>query len=313
VATPAIQIEGLKKTFRIGFRMRRVEALVDANLVVPEGCVFGVVGPNGAGKTTMIKILMGLLRASAGTASIQGHPVPSVESRRRVGYLPEHPHFYDHLNPVELLGFVANLHGISGRQAKSKVYELLDFVGLSGSTSKPIRRFSKGMVQRLGIAQTLINDPSVIILDEPQSGLDPIGRKDVKDMIMGLKQKKRTVFFSSHILPDVEDVCDEIALLIDGRVREVGSVATLLDPQVLETEIEVANVDGATEKLLAESASRTALLGDSVIYYLPGHLETDEIVAKVITGGGQIRKLLRHQEQLEDVFVRETKAVRDAK
>jgi ABC-2 type transport system ATP-binding protein len=308
-APPAIAVAGLCKVFRLGFRRRRVTALADASFEVPRGCVFGLVGPNGAGKTTTIKILMGLISASAGRASLLGHRVPSVASRRSVGYLPEQPHFYDHLTPTELLGYVGRLYGLTGRESRRRGRELLDIVGLGADLKKPIRKFSKGMMQRLGIAQTLLPDPDLVILDEPQSGLDPIGRKEVKDIIIDLGRRGRTVFFSSHILADVEDVSDLVAVMIKGRVRDIGHVDSLLNPRVVETQIEVSGVGDELAAGLRARALRTVELEGSLLLTYEGEAHNDEIVRAVIGAGGQIRRLVAHREDLEDLFVREARAL----
>lgn len=306
--SPAIEVEGLEKIFRGGFYLKRIVALADASFTVPRGCIFGLVGPNGAGKTTTIKILTSLIRATSGRAHIDGFPVPSIASRRNVGYLPENPHFYDHLRPLEYLRLVGDLYGMGRRQRASKANELLEFVGLAEAAQKPIRKFSKGMTQRLGIAQTLIHDPEIVILDEPQSGLDPIGRKEVKDMIRGLKARGCTVFFASHILHDVEDICDVVALMIRGTVREVGSVDKLLNPKVLETEVEVSNLDDAYAETLKAAALRWTAQSGSLLLTFRGSLDCDELLGKVVEAGGKILRVVPHRERLEDLFVREAGA-----
>jgi ABC-2 type transport system ATP-binding protein len=308
-SNPAMVASGLRKVFRLGFRRRRVLALADATFEVPRGCVFGLVGPNGAGKTTTIKILMGLISASGGTASILGRRVPGVASRRHVGYLPETPHFYDHLTPTELLGYVGRLYGLTGGESRRRARELLDLVGLGADLKKPIRKFSKGMTQRLGIAQTLLHDPELVILDEPQSGLDPLGRKEVKDIIVDLGRRGRTVFFSSHILSDVEDVSDLVAVMIRGRVRDVGHVESLLNPRVIETQIEISGVGDELSASLRARAVRTLELEGSLLFTFEGEHHNDEVVRDVVSAGGQIRRLVAHREDLEDLFVREARAL----
>ena len=301
----AIRAQGLAKSFRLGFFARKVTALRDATFHVPFGATVGLVGPNGAGKTTTIKILLGLIRASAGTASIDGSPVPELASRRRLGYLPEHPNFYDHLRPLEFLVFAGQLCGMSAKSCHRKAEELLEFVGLSGTEKKPIRKFSKGMVQRLGIAQTLIHDPQIVVLDEPQSGLDPIGRKEVKDMILDLKRRGRTVFFSSHILHDVEDVCDEIVVMINGRVRATGELGELLSRQIIETEVEVEGLAPEALDGLASRAAKSHTTDRSTILTFDGDIDQLAMMQTVARGGGKLVRLSPYREQLEDLFVRE--------
>lgn len=300
----AIEAIGLSKTFRLGFFARKVIALRDATFVVKRGATVGLVGPNGAGKTTTIKALLGLIKPSSGTAFIAGHRTPTLASRSSLGYLPENPRFYDHLRPAEYLMFAGSLCGMTRREARQRADVLIDFVGLSGAEKKPIRKFSKGMVQRLGIAQTLIHDPEIVILDEPQSGLDPIGRKEVKDMILDLKRRGRTVFFSSHILHDVEDVCDEIVAMFNGRVRARGDVETLLDRNVIETEVEIAAESDELRAELTKEATSVRPSGGSTRYHFDGNLAEDR-VQYFRESGAQVLQLIRHREQLEDLFVRE--------
>ncbi len=306
-SVPAIEAKGLSKRFRVGFRMRLVTALQDATFTVPRGCVFGLVGPNGAGKTTTIKILMGLIRATEGSARIDGHPVPELRSRGALGYLPENPSFYDHLAAHEFLAFVGHLYGVDPKTARRRADELLEFVGLGDVGSKPVRKYSKGMVQRLGLAQALVHDPQIVVLDEPQSGLDPIGRKEVKDMIIDLKRRGRTVFFSSHILPDVEDVCDEIALLIKGRVRDKGRIEDLVPANVVTTEVELR---GAPAELAARLESMAQLVlpgGDSTVYSFGPAVDVQAVVRDAVGSGAEVLRLMPHREDLETIFVREAR------
>ena len=300
----AIEAIDLAKSFRLGFFARKVVALRNATFAVPKGATVGLVGPNGAGKTTTIKILVGLIKASSGHAYIDGTLVPRLASRANLGYLPEHPHFYDHLRPTEYMMFAGQLCGLSKKQCEKRSLELLDFVGLSGALKKPIRKFSKGMVQRLGIAQTLVHDPQLVILDEPQSGLDPIGRKEVKDMILDLKRKGRTVFFSSHILPDVEDVCDEIVVMINGVVRAEGTVESLLSRKIVETEIEVSGLPEDAHERIAAMALATSRSERSSRFRFEGQL-SEEVLREVANLGATVHELTPHREQLEDLFVRE--------
>ncbi|MCA9562580.1 MAG: ABC transporter ATP-binding protein, partial [Myxococcales bacterium] len=279
--------------------------LRDATFTVPQGSVFGLVGPNGAGKTTTLKILMGLIKASGGTASINGTSVPDVKSRKNMGFLPETPHFYDHLKPQEFLGFVGQLYGMTSAQCTKRSDELLERVGLSEAKKKPIRKFSKGMMQRVGIAQALMHDPDLVILDEPQSGLDPIGRKEVKDLIIEQKERGKTVFFSSHILADVEDVCDEIAVMIRGRVIDCGRVDELLSPKLLETELEVSGAPPAVLDEITAEAHRTVKTKDSLAMWFTGDHDVAPYIRQVVEAGGKVIRLVPHREHLEDLFVRE--------
>lgn len=226
---PIVEIEKLTKDFSVGFWKKRPLRALDAlSLEVHQGEIFGFLGPNGAGKSTTLKILMDLLRPSSGSARILGRPTGDVSMHQRIGYLPENPYFYDYLTPVELLTYVGRLFGLRRSDLRGKADSLLASVGLSEARDVQLRKFSKGMIQRVGIAQAIINDPEIVFLDEPMSGLDPLGRMEVRRIITSLKSRGVTVFFSSHILPDVEALCDRIAILNRGRLEQMGAIDDIL-------------------------------------------------------------------------------------
>ena len=220
--------EDLTKQFVVGLRQRKVMALQGLNLHVEEGEIFGFLGPNGSGKTTTMKILMGLIYPTSGRARLFGKPIGSVDVKAMIGFLPESPYFYDYVTADEFLTFYGQLFGRRGAPLRRRIDELLELVGLSGSHRTRLRSFSKGMLQRIGLAQALINDPTLVVLDEPMSGLDPIGRKEFRDLILHLKALGKTVFFSSHILSDAETLCDRIGIIINGQLRETGRLDELL-------------------------------------------------------------------------------------
>ena len=224
----AIEISGLTKEYRVGFlHTGRKRALSALNLEVEQGEVFGLLGPNGAGKTTTLKILFRLIFPTRGTARILGRGLDDVKMHQQVGYLPENPYFYDHLSAEELLRYSGRLFGLGGGELNRRVDDLLQKVGLAASRKVALRRVSKGMVQRAGIAQALINNPDVVFLDEPMSGLDPVGRREVRDLILQLRAEGKTVFFSTHILSDAEQLCDRVAILNKGELRGIGAVEEL--------------------------------------------------------------------------------------
>jgi ABC-2 type transport system ATP-binding protein len=234
----AIEINGLTKDYRVGFWRTRVKRALDSlNLEVKSGEVFGLLGPNGAGKTTTLKLLFRLVFPTAGTARILGKDLRDTTMHQRVGYLPEQPYFYDHLTPEELLYYTGRLFGMSRQALKPAVVHLLERVGLIEHRDVPLRRFSKGMVQRVGIAQALINDPEVVFLDEPMSGLDPIGRHEVRDLVLQLREEGKTVFFSTHILSDAETLCDRVAILNSGQLQGCGELREILRLGVSATEL----------------------------------------------------------------------------
>jgi ABC-2 type transport system ATP-binding protein len=227
-AEAAVAVQGLTKIYRHPWTLKSTPGLENLNLEVRRGEVFGYLGPNGAGKTTTLKILTGLLKPTSGRAWLLGEPIERVASRRRLGFLPEQPYFYDYLNGVEYLELVARLAGTPARQARTDARRWLGRVGLGERERLALRKYSKGMLQRLGLAAALVHDPELIILDEPMSGLDPFGRRDVRDLILEQRERGVTVLFSSHILPDVEMLCDRVAILLRGRLERVATVGELV-------------------------------------------------------------------------------------
>jgi ABC-2 type transport system ATP-binding protein len=238
VSFPAIEIEGLTKDYPVGFwRKRPHRALDGLTLRVEEGDVFGFLGPNGAGKSTTLKLLMALIFPTSGTARILGRPIHDVRMHRDIGYLPEQPYFYDYLTGRELLDYFARLFDYGPQERRDRIRNLLDNVGLSSAGDLQLRKYSKGMLQRIGIAQAILNDPKVVFLDEPMSGLDPVGRREVRDIILELKQQGRTVLFSTHILSDAEALCDRVAILLNGKLEGVGSLDQIMPIHVQGMEI----------------------------------------------------------------------------
>jgi ABC-2 type transport system ATP-binding protein len=224
----AIEILGFEKTYAVGFwRKKPKRALKPLHLRVEDGEIFGFLGPNGAGKTTTLKLLMGLVFPSAGSAHILGMEFNDTRVKAQIGFLPEQPYFYDYLTARELLDYYGQLSGVGAKERSHKVAEMLDRVGLGDAADVQLRKFSKGMLQRVGIAQAILHDPKVVFLDEPMSGLDPMGRREVRDLMEQLKKDGKTVFFSTHILSDAEALCDRVAVIHLGELRGVGAVADL--------------------------------------------------------------------------------------
>lgn len=223
-----IKFDGVSKEFKQGIRGKRVKALESLDLEIRQGEVFGFLGPNGAGKSTAIKILLNLLFPTRGSAFIKGRDVGEKHLRRFVGYLPENPYFYDHLTAEELLWFGGRISGLNHDEIRTRTDEMLNKVSLHNARKRPLRTYSKGMVQRAGLALALIHNPEIVILDEPMSGLDPIGRKMVGDLILELKAQGKTVFFSSHILTDIERFCDRVGIIIDGKLRIADTLSNVL-------------------------------------------------------------------------------------
>lgn len=245
-----IKIQNISKKFKEGITGKRVQALEGLDLEIKRGEVFGFLGPNGAGKSTTMKILMNLIYPDTGSASIMGKDVRDKETRRHIGYLPENPYFYDYLTAEEMLWFGGRASGLTSSVIKKRTEELLVKVDLAGARKRQLRTYSKGMVQRAGLALALVHDPDVAILDEPMSGLDPIGRKMVGDLIVDLKTQGKTIFFSSHILTDIERFCDRVGIIIKGRLRMVDRLDHLLSGSVGLEDIfmkEVGKADGGIE------------------------------------------------------------------
>jgi ABC-2 type transport system ATP-binding protein len=296
--------QGLTKRFHLGLRRKEVVAVQDLDLAVEAGEIYGFLGPNGAGKSTTIKMLVGLVTPTAGTAHLFGESIDSKKARGRLGFLPENPYFHDFLTPTQLLTFHGRLCGLSGAELGRRIPALLELVGLEKVPHLPLRRFSKGMVQRAGIAQALINDPELVILDEPMSGLDPIGRKDVRDVIFRLKEVGKTIFFSSHILPDVEAICDRVGLLLHGRMREQGRLEELLTAGARAVDVIAEAIPAELSDKLRERAARTVEKGSGYAFTFEEETAADEAVRALVGAGARIVSIARHRESLEDLFMR---------
>jgi ABC-2 type transport system ATP-binding protein len=304
----AVHIEGLGKTYRLGLRMRRVVALENLDLRVAEGSVFGFVGPNGAGKSTTIKILVGLVKPTTGHATLFGERVPEAASRRAVGYLPENPSFHEFLRPLEVLALMGRLSGMHGAALRRRCEEVLALVGLDGAADLTVRKFSKGMVQRLGLAQAVLHDPPLLILDEPMSGLDPIGRAEVRDLIVGLGRRGKTIFFSTHILADVESICDRAGMLLHGRLVRHGTLGELLDGSIRAVELRCTGLDAAAAEAVGRLAQSRASGPDGWVFVFADLDLANQAVARVTAAGGRIASLVPQRENLEQSFVRLARA-----
>lgn len=259
----AIETQGLSKTFK-NKKFQTVEALRGLNLTVKHGEVFGFLGPNGAGKSTTIKCLMGLIRPTNGTATIMGTAIGDEASRRQVGYLPENPAFYDYLSAEEYLQFVGQIFGLSQQLLARRSEEALKLLELWDARNRPIRSYSKGMVQRVGLAQVLIHDPQVYILDEPMSGLDPIGRALVKEIVVGLKKKGKSVFFSTHITDDVEKVCDRVAVIHNGQLQVVDDVTNIMQQGIKGYDVQLQTEDGQYEEVFVDKDALQSFIHQAV-------------------------------------------------
>jgi ABC-2 type transport system ATP-binding protein len=295
-----VELEGLRKAFHGHLGIGRHVAVDGLDLEVGAGEIFGLLGPNGAGKTTTLKMMIGLLRPDAGAVRLFGRAPQHVETRARLGFLPENPYFYDYLTAAEFLDFYARLHGLGAAERKRRIGAVIERVGLAGREGTPLRKFSKGMVQRLGLAQAIQHDPELVILDESMSGLDPIGRREVRDLILNLRAAGRTVFFSSHILQDAEMLCDRVAIVFKGKLRAAGRLDDLVPREAKWIEVTArgvlppslsgerrANPDGTTWLKLADVSALAPTL------------------AAIAASGGEIVAVWPRRESLEDLFLRE--------
>jgi ABC-2 type transport system ATP-binding protein len=300
-----IRVNALRKEFRQGFFMRRVLAVKGVSFDVEAGEIFGFLGPNGAGKTTTIKMLTGLISATSGEATLFGDPVPSPRALARVGFLPENPYVYPYLTPTEFVELCARLSGLSARAARERTQRVLEQVGVAYAADRQVRRLSKGMLQRTGLAAALVSDPELLILDEPMSGLDPVGRKEVRDLILDERKNGRTIFFSTHILSDVETMCDRVAILRRGEVVVSGRLGELLRSDVRRTDIAL---QGASEEFAeeCEAAGHTVRrLGPRLVIEIEGEAKVSPVLRRAFEQGCAISEVTQRQETLEDLFVRE--------
>jgi ABC-2 type transport system ATP-binding protein len=301
----ALSVDRLTKLYRAPFTTRAVPAVTEATFSVEKGEIFGFIGPNGAGKTTTIRTLLGLIRPTSGTCTVLGERVPSREARSRVGFLAESPYFYDYLTPRELLDLAGRLHGLDAATRARRSAELLDRVGLAEAADRPLKRFSKGMLQRAGLAQALVNEPELLILDEPMSGLDPVGRKDVRDLIIEQRERGKTIFFSTHILPDVEAVCDRVALIVGGRIKDVGSLGGLLSQSLAGTEVVLEAPPSPVLDALLPARAKTVRAEERVTIQLPADSDVQAFLRTALAAQGiKVVSVNPRRESLEDLFVR---------
>lgn len=309
----AIEINGLTKDYETGFwRKKKVRALADLTLKVRRGIIFGFLGGNGAGKTTTIKTLMRLQFPTAGSATILGYDIADVQMHRRIGYCPENPYFYDYLTARELLSHFGELFGMSPAERKERTEILLDAVGLEvKDRGKQLRKFSKGMLQRVGLAQALLNDPEVVFFDEPMSGLDPVGRREIRELIAGLREKGTTVFMSTHILADIEALCDEVAILRKGKLAASGDLAELLAGQegsrVLEVSIQSINADAVKDEIELVAGAELFAKPNGIAVQIADEADIEAILSITRKHGGRLISVQPVKMSLEDLFVRENK------
>ena len=299
-----LSVEKLAKTFVKPFTGKKVEAVRGVSFEVRRGHIFGFLGPNGSGKTTTIKILTGLIFATGGKASILGESVPSSDAMGKVGFLPENPYVYPYLTPREFVSLCGRLNGLSGKHLATEVERVIERVGITYAMDRRVGALSKGMLQRTGLAAALVHSPELLILDEPMSGLDPVGRKEVRDLIVEEARAGRTVFFSSHILSDVELLCDHVCILRKGEVVAAGSMKDLLNSGTRRTEIALVDVPDDAVAHFAALAEGSQRHGNSLVLDVQGDEAVHNVLERALAEKVRVDSLIPKRETLEDIFVR---------
>jgi len=300
----ALEIKDLTKSFRSNFLYKRIGILKDVNINVKKGTIYGFLGPNGAGKTTTIKCILGLIRPDSGTIKLFQNEAGSVSGRKSIGFLPESPYYYDYLSAGETLTLSGKLSSVSSEEIKKRSKKIFSLVGLEGKEKVLLKKFSKGMLQRIGLGQALMNDPNFIILDEPFSGLDPIGRKDLRDIILSLKSEGKTVFFSSHILQDMELIVDDIGILINGRITKEGKLKDLVKESVKHIDIIVSGMD---EEIVRKSGYNCVATDEKFKARVGNHEELNRFLSFIEKKGGECISVSQVGYSLEDLFLKEFK------
>ncbi|MEW6776512.1 MAG: ABC transporter ATP-binding protein [Bdellovibrionota bacterium] len=303
-AETVIQCENLLKYYRLGFFLRKRQVLHGVSFEVRRGEIFGFLGPNGAGKTTTIKVLLGLARLDGGKFSLFGHPAGSTAARRKVGFLADNPYFYDGLSALQTLHLAGRMLDLSGSQIASRSEALLEKVGLDPTAWKmPIRRYSRGMLQRLGLAQALIGEPELLICDEPMEGLDPIARREVRDLLLELRAEGKTILICTHILPDVEFMCDRIAIILKGKVERLGTLSELLTPGTKAVEVSVKGLPPPAMERIRTQAEWVREEGGGLVYTrLRTEAEAQALIKETQAAGGSVLAVTPIRERLEDYF-----------
>ncbi len=298
-----LEVKDLRKVFHLGFFRKRVEAVKNASFAVEHGEIFGLLGPNGAGKTTTIKAILRLIFPTAGEIRIFGRSADDREASKRIGYMPENPYVYQYLRPLEFLDLCARLTGIPKSERRDRAEAMVDKVGLRHAVDRPIGKFSKGMMQRIGLAQALLHDPELLVLDEPMSGLDPIGRKEVRDVLLEQRASGKTLLFTSHILSDVELLCDRVVIMQKGEITSEGNVHDLLESAGRRVEIRLSGASTA----LKESLSARGVVVESGEGHLTlradGQKAVDEILRISNAAGARLDALVPERQTLEKLFL----------
>ena len=301
----AIESNNLTKEYRIGFWRRKVRILSGLNLVVHQGEIFGYLGPNGAGKTTTLKLLMGLVRPTSGEARVLGEGLSDVATKRQVGFLPEQPYFYEYLTGRELLNYYGQLVGLHRSDRAERAEQLAHQLQIASALDLPLRKYSKGMLQRIGLVQALLQDPKLLLLDEPMSGLDPIGRREVRDLLLRLKEEGKTVFFSSHVIPDMEMVCDRVGILVGGRLVAQGPLDEMLETRVASIDVTVSQIPPEVAQELDHLfMTRPVTKGERLLLTVKDENALAALLPRLLEHKAVIHAIAPHRESLEEYFIR---------
>jgi ABC-2 type transport system ATP-binding protein len=298
-----LAVKGLQKVFQIGFFRKRVEAVKNSTFSVRRGEIFGLLGPNGAGKTTTIKAILRLIFPTAGEITLFGRSAGDREAAKRVGYMPENPYVYQYLKPLEFLDLCGRLTGIPKSELRDRSQAMVDKVGLRHAIDRPIGKFSKGMMQRVGLAQALLHDPELLVLDEPMSGLDPIGRKEVRDLLLEQRERGKTLLFTSHILSDVELLCDRVVIMRHGEITAEGSVHDLLRSPQRKVEIRLSGASAALKESLTSRGVVVDDGGGHLTLRAEGDKAVDEILRISTAAGARLDALVPERQTLESFFL----------
>ena len=304
-----LEVADLHKTFFVGFMRKRVDAVQGVSFEVKRGEIFGFIGPNGAGKTTSIKMMLQLIFPTRGQVKLFGTSTFDPQARRRLGYLPENPYIYSYLRPLEFLDLCGQLCGLNKRERRQRSETLVHKLSLDSALDRPIGKFSKGMTQRLGFCQALLHEPELLILDEPFSGLDPIGRRDIRDLLLELKRQGKTLLLTSHVLSDVEVLSERVAIVRRGKVVAYGALRDLLRPEVRRVEIELADVTAELREKLERAAMSVRQLDDQVtLVVIEGDAGVPALLGLALEAGARVQAVTPHRETLEDLFLRKAVA-----
>jgi ABC-2 type transport system ATP-binding protein len=299
-ATPVLELIDVHKSFKLGFIPKTKEILKGISFTVAEGEIFGYLGPNGAGKTTTIKCALGLVFPDSGSIRLFGRSHLDPRAKDKLGFLPENPYFYDYLTATEFLDFYAQLFGIPRDERRARIARLLKLVAMDKAAGLPLRKFSRGMLQRVGLAQALINEPSLVILDEPLGGLDPLGRKEIRDIILSLRDAGKTVVFTSHILQDIEMICHRVAIIVGGRVLSQGRLADLVSEKILFTEATISGLSAADLAPFGEFVSES---GGRALVKVFDEARVESVLDLVRVRRARVHSLVPRTQTLEDIFV----------